>query len=153
MEQERRIVLILMSAGGETDLVKALTALLNSKLGAYYDFQSREIPKASKFLEYAQAESIDVFLIVLNNIIPDADAMFPETGRLDQALKILSYLKERYHKPVFALSGYFPAKINLAAEALRAGADYFSALPPNADDFVQAMRSCLEHADREPTKG
>src|SRR5207245_940114 len=131
--------------GGEDAITKVFTLLLQNRLGTRYDFQVREIPYAAKFLEYAETQPVDLFVIVLNNIITDAQALFPDTFRFDQVVQIISCLKKKYRKPVIALAGGWPKENkSYIAEVIEAGADQFFGLPPDPDAFIEAVRKCLE---------
>jgi hypothetical protein len=105
-----------MCTGGEKDFTRGFTLIFNKYLRAKYDFDVHEIPFATKLLEYAARESVDAFLIILNNIFPDAGDLFPASPKVstapgslkvDQALQIAFYLKQKYHKPVLALTGWW----------------------------------------------
>ena len=80
---------------------------------------------------------------MLNNMISDASEMFPSNTRLGQALQIISYLKNKYRKPVIAMTGWCPEGMNIHEEAERAGADYFFVIPPDGDELVANLLRCL----------
>lgn len=106
MEPARRHVHVLMSTGGEEEITKLFTLLFTKRLGARYDFHVCEIRYASKFVEYAEREQVDLFLIILNNIVPDAHDIFPASSKRGSWMaEIVSRLKQKYHQPVIALCG------------------------------------------------
>lgn len=143
IEPARRHVHVLMSTGGEEEFTKLFTLLFNKRLGARYDFQVREISHASKFLGYAERNKVDLFLIILNNIVPDAHDIFPASlKRGSWMAEIVSHLKQKYHKPVIALCGWPDDEIE--TEVRRAGAEYYALLPVDGDPLVEAVRTCLE---------
>ncbi len=163
MESLRPHVRILMCTGGEQDFSRIFTLTFNKYLGAKYDFETHEIPSAKRFLEYAEREHVDVFLIILNNMFPDAEDLFPAgpkvvqgapgSLKVDQALQIASYLKQNYHRPVLALTGWWPDDRDLAIELKSSGVDYFGILPVDAEPLVDALRNCLEHSQQTFIQG
>lgn len=156
MESRRRPIRILMSTGGEKDIARGITLTCNKYLGARYDFEMHEVPTATKLLEYAARERVDAFLIVLNNIFPDAEDIFPASPKvvrsapgslkMDQALQIACYLKRKYQKPVLTLAGWWPDDRDIGAELKSCGVDYFGVLPPDAEPFINVLGNCLEHS-------
>lgn len=135
MGPARRYVHVLMSTEGQEELTKLFTLLFNKRLGAQYEFQVCEISHASKFLEYAEREQVDLFLIILNNIVADAHDIFPASSKRGFWMaEIVTYLKQKYHKPVIALCGWPDDEIE--TEVRGAGADYFDLLPVDGDPLV-----------------
>ena len=112
-----------------------------------------EVPSASQFLEHAAREHFDAFIILLNNIIPDTGELFPcnleddatfPAVKVDQALQFLSFLKQKYHKPVLALAAWWPKNWDVAAEVKKHALDYFSFLPTEGKSLTIALERCLE---------
>ena len=102
---------------------------------------------------------MDVFIIIVNNIIPDAWELFPTNLearntlpaiRVDQALQILSFLKQKYHKPVLALAAWWPENWDVSSKVKHHDLDYFSFLPTDGQSLVKALAKCLEGL--EPVK-
>jgi hypothetical protein len=146
-----------MCTGGEKDFTGILGLIFNKYLGAKYDFETHEIPFAKKFLEYAEREHVDAFLIILNNMFSDAGDLFPPSSKVraapgslkvDQALQIASYLKQKYHKPVLALTGWWPEDRDIAAESKSHGLDYFDFLPADPEPLAKALGECLAHSEQ-----
>ena len=84
-----------------------------------YDVDISEVPSAREYLTHAARQPFDAFIVLLNNMIPDAGELFPNNEahntfpviKVDQALQILSFLKQRYRKPVLALTGWWPRQL------------------------------------------
>lgn len=158
MESLRRHIHILMCTGGEKDFARVLTLTLNKYLGAKYDIEVQEIPFATRLLEYAARERVDAFLIILNNIFPDAGDQFPASQnvskapgslKVDHALQIAFYLKQQYHKPVLALTGWWPEDRDMAAEMKSYdGLDFLDFLPPDGESLANVLGHCLEHSQQ-----
>lgn len=140
---ERTPIRLLMSTGGEEAIAKTMTMILQKALGPTYEVIPKEIPTASKFLEAADTEPVDLFVIMLNNMFPDATKMFPDTSKPDQALKIITYLKDKYRKPVIAMAGWWPEGMNIQEEANKAGSDYFFVWPPDYRQTGANLLRCL----------
>lgn len=143
MNAERKPIRLLVSAGGEKDIAKMITLNLQKALGPTYEVVGKEIPNAKQFLETAQTEPVDIFVIVLNNMIPDATETFPCTSKPGQALQLVGYLKDRFRKPVIAAAGWWPEGMNIHEEAAKVGADYFFVLPPDHDELRTNFLRCL----------
>jgi hypothetical protein len=143
MNAVRQTISLLVSAGGEENIAKVIGMVLQNGLGPAYEVTVKEIPRASTFLKAAETEQVDIFIIVLNNMVPDASELFPGTCKPDQALQIIAYLKQKYHKPIIAMAGWWPQGMNIHEEAKRAGADYFFVLPPHGDQLFPAFLRCL----------
>ena len=92
-------------------------------------------------------------------MIPDAGELFPNNEahntfpviKVDQALQILSFLKQRYRKPVLALTGWWPDNWDVASKVKNHSLDYFGFLPGDGQPLAAALARCLE--DLQPVKG
>jgi hypothetical protein len=123
------------------NITESLVATIKAGIGHKYNLQIEEIPYADKLLEHAQNESIDVFILVFNNmLIPGA--ICPPEIRLKKALNVLSYIKEKFKKPVIAMAGW-PGDPVFEEEAKSAGANYFFRLPFAVRVFQEAVGQCI----------
>jgi DNA-binding NarL/FixJ family response regulator len=96
---------------------------------------------AEDLVNKASECDIDLFIVVLNNII------FREVARalhIDKALDLITQFKTSYQKPVIALTSWPPDDPTFAGKAARAGADFFLRLPCNLMDLEEAARRCLK---------
>jgi hypothetical protein len=131
---------ILMSTN-EPGFTEVLTGLLRTGIGHKYNLLIEEIPEANKLLEHAQSVPIDIFILILNNmLIPGAS--YSSHSRVKEALNVLSHIKKKYKKPVIAMAGW-PDDPGFGEEARSAGANFFFRLPFEGQEFQQAVESCI----------
>jgi len=97
--------------------------------------------KASETLNFAETQMIDVFILILNNII-FSSGNHPFENRIEKALKFLTFIKETYAKPVIVLFGK-PDDPSFEKRVKDAGADFVFRMPFEWKAFNKAFESCL----------
>lgn len=125
---------------GETDdtFLEILGETTQDALGEKYELNVFSAVRSDEFLQNAESHPIDLFLLLLNNMIfPSSD--IPGEDRLNQMFRLITHLKKTYGKPIIAFSA-IPA---YQEQAKSAGADLFFRLPFKLEDLQQGIRDLL----------
>ena len=93
--------------------------------------------KSDEILAVAARYEIDVFILVLNNLM---HTDYYE-DRLERSLEVSALIQELYNKPVIALSGWLEDGYGERAKSV---SDVFFPLPPRIDAIADAFQKCLE---------
>jgi len=127
----------------DPDLSEGLTLAIQKELGNQFDVSIVEHSGVGQLLSYVESSPVDLFILVLNNLMFADTTMFRET-RGWRSLEVVSRLRETYGKPVIALAGSWPGEGTSAEEeAKQAGASFFFWLPYNKRQFIDAVEQCL----------
>ena len=104
-----------------------------------YDLKLRVAFYGEDIVKLANKESIDIFILVLNNIafLP----VHPVQKRLEISLQFITHIKMTYGRPVIALSGWLEDSSLVARTKLVV--DFFFPLPFKVDAFKEAIEKCL----------
>ena len=95
--------------------------------------------------QIAEENEIDIFILVLNNIIYHSKLSFQK--RMENSLHLINHFKMTYKKPVIALSGWNEDSSYITRAKL--SADFFFPIPFETDAFGKAIRKCLDLKEAE----
>jgi hypothetical protein len=129
----------------DPDLSEGLTLAIQKELGNPLDVSIVEHSGVGQLLSYVESSPVDLFILVLNNLMFADTTMFTET-RGWRSLEVVSHLRETYGKPVIALAASWPNEMSqseVEEEAIKAGASVFFWLPYNRRRFIGAVEQCL----------
>ena len=106
-----------------------------------YELSVASVWPGEKILNFAKKHPIELYIIVINNIIFRSENLSVE-HRIEKALWLVKFLRETYGSPVIALYGWpddpwFPEK------AKQAGANYCFRMPPKSKELQRAIENCL----------
>jgi len=123
---------------GITDIIsQSIKSLVKDK----YDLKVRSSWRIEEILELAENNTIDIFLLVLNNI-----RVFysnPAEGRFDDSLELIVKIKTTWGSPVITFSGS-RLDDHSFVERVKQTADFFFPLPFKLDVFEEAFNKCLD---------
>jgi len=97
--------------------------------------------QASEILDFAETQMIDVFILILNNIIFSSGNR-PFENRIEKALEFLTFIRKNYAKPIIGLFG-LPDDPSFEQRVKDAGADFVFRMPFEWEPFNKAFESCL----------
>lgn len=97
--------------------------------------------QASEILDFAETQMVDVFILILNNIIFSSGNR-PAENRIEKGLKFLAFIRKTYAKPVIGLFGW-PDDPSFKQRARDAGADFVFRMPFELETFNKAFENCL----------
>jgi hypothetical protein len=97
---------------------------------------------AEEILNFAKEHPIDLFIIVINNIIFRSEDLSAE-HRIEKALNLVSFLSKSYNRPVIALYGW-PDDPLFPEKAKQAGANYCFKMPFKFEELKKPIEKCLE---------
>lgn len=128
---------------GESDqsIIDCLVGAFNPVIGERAEVDAFATSSATELCSYANEHHVDLFILVLNNLL-FSDGNMPPRQRIRQALQFVSDLKRAYGVPIIALAGW-PNDPQFADRVLYAGADRFYSLPIRPFDLEEAVRQCL----------
>jgi|GEM_PF-5583888 hypothetical protein len=130
---------VLVCTGGESELSRLICELIRKR----YDVEVMTPPALSdaELLGFAKQGLVDLFIIVLNNILYDSK-IFP--GRFDgeSSLHFVSCLRGTYHVPVIALYGY-PRETSYAKRLKLTGINFLFSIPCKVKELQDAVGKCL----------
>jgi hypothetical protein len=106
-----------------------------------YDLLVTPVWHGEDILNFAKEHTIDIFIIVVNNIYFFSENSSAE-HRIEKALRLVSFLKKTYKRPIIALYGWpddplFPEKTK------QAGANFCIKLPTEPKEIREAIEVCL----------
>jgi hypothetical protein len=132
----------------ERNITEGINLRLQKELGNRYDLAITEISRVSQLLSHAKTEPVDLFILLLNNMLFDTPS-FTEPGH-SPPLEVVSHLRAAYGQPILAMTGSWLGKSSGAeveAEALRVGATCLLFLPYTSESFIEAIEKCLKEAE------
>jgi hypothetical protein len=125
--------------------------LLNQSIAEYLKmiYQGRynitcfimDLSLASEIVNLAETQTIDVFILILNNIIFKSEERSSE-NHIENILNFLTLMHKNYGKPIIGLFGW-PDDPSFKKKAKDAGADVVLRMPFKLEDFNKAFESCL----------
>ncbi len=130
--------LTVLIGDSEPILIEYVSELIEGVVGDDCKVEVSASHEADELLALAESRSTDLFVLCLNNVLFPAGNM-PPAVRIQQALRLISDLKERFDRPIIALSG-LP---QYTRQATMVGADYSFDRPFDLDDFRDAVKGCL----------
>jgi hypothetical protein len=90
-------------------------------------------------LEVPNKESIDLYILVMNNIYFSPHQL-PESW--EKSLQFITQIKTKYKRPVIALSSWL--EDTALVEKTKEAADFFFSMPFKIDAFKEAVEKCLQ---------
>jgi hypothetical protein len=133
----------------EPDITKVLILSLQKEFGQKYDLSIAESCYIDTFLAQAESEAVDLFILLLNNMIHSPDFKFcgdKNRNPVERQFDIITHLKHTYQKPVIAMTGWPLSADSWNEEnTKRAGASVLLQLPVEGSLLRNAVRQCLEH--------
>lgn len=97
-----------------------------------------------EILELADNESVDIFILIMNNI--RFRPVYTVQERMENSLQLITQIKTTYGKPVIVLSGWTKDSSLIARAKL--AADFFFPLPFELDAFREAIEKCFDMLPR-----
>ena len=126
---------------GGTGLVQFVSAIVQEIVNGKGDLKITVERHADKILETAKDRGIDVFILLLDNIIFASDVV-PEESLVYKALRLVIHLKAKYKKPIIALCGWSQGP-HFPRRARMAGADFVFPIPCYEEELKQAIGKSL----------
>ena len=105
-----------------------------------YDLKFIASNDYAEISELADKESVDIFILVINNLGPWSCNIVEE--RMENSLQLIHQIKTIYKKPVIALCGW--RKDASVIERAKISADFFFFMPFEWDVFKDAIEKCFE---------
>lgn len=102
-----------------------------------YDLKFLTSNCRSEILELSDRETIDIFILVINNI----GSVNVVEDRLENSLQLIKQIKTKHGKPVIALCGW--KKDVSIIDRAKLSADFFFLMPFTTDAFIDAIEKCL----------
>nr|MDA3790917.1 hypothetical protein [Desulfobacula sp.] len=93
----------------------------------------------SEILDLIDKESVDIFILLMNNIGPFDLGV---DSRLENSLQLIDKIKLEHRKPVIALLAWMENASVI--ERAKISADHFFFCPPNVEAFMDAFEKCLD---------
>jgi hypothetical protein len=116
-----------------------LTEIIKEVIKDKYDLKLRVAFYGEDIVKLANRESIDIFILILNNI--RFRPVYPVQERLETSSQLITQIKMTHGRPVIVLSGRLEDSW-LVARTKRA-VDFFFLLPFEANAFKEAIEKCL----------
>jgi len=129
--------------GNHVDTINRVYARsIENALKHKYTFSFRSCFTNDEILERSRQEKIDVYVLVLNNImiLPASD---DSESRKTIVLDLVRHLKEIPHATVIALWGWNFEDLEIEEKIRSAGADFCFPLPVDVKVLVEAVEMCL----------
>ena len=102
---------------------------------------------ADEILQLAKNHTFDLYILILNNIlVPPGNQ--PSESSIEEVLRLITRLHVIYEKPIMGLYGW-PYDLNFPKQAIRAGANFVFRLPFPMDQFIKAIKKCLDKSITE----
>jgi len=114
----------------------AILDYLKDRFADRYRVSNIFTAKSDEILGVASRYQIDIYMLVLNNLIHSDYG-----DRLEPSLHVCSLLKSMYNKPIIGLSGWNPDGYGERAKLV---CDFFFELPPRLEAVGDAFQKCLE---------
>ena len=138
MKMKRQVnILIGNLDDGLTDL---LSELIRDVIKDKYDLKVRSSAYGEELLKLAENRTVDIFILVLNNIKFIDNLSY--TMAMASVMNLITFFKKTYEKPVIALSDWITDSPFVMMAKL--SADFFFPLPFEHDSFKEAIQKCLE---------
>jgi hypothetical protein len=117
-----------------------ISEIIKEVIDNKYDLIIHSSFHSEEILEIAEQDSIDIFIIILNNIKYTSDS--PYQGWVENAIGLITQIKTIYVKPVIVFSGISdnPSLIDKAKQV----SDFFFLLPFEPESFIKAIEKCFE---------
>jgi hypothetical protein len=139
---EKPVVSVNLGGGFSGDRefsTQLFTLMLRDAIGEGYTLKLVESPYGDEFLQTAQRETFDLFVVFFNPTIEFSPSCAPEKQIGD--FELLRHLKSLYRKPVVV---FHNGGAGYSAEEIRqAGADAVFAMPFGAREVREGIRACL----------
>ena len=113
--------------------------------GGRYEIIPHAMDSVEALTEHARHNPVDLFILVLNNILIASKPKCQFAERIHQVLTLTSWLKTTCRKPIVVLAGN-PSTPTLPDIVLSAGADAFFSLPPSDADFRESVKTLLSRS-------
>src|SRR5215831_2976318 len=134
----------------DLDAAKVMGLLLQKWFAEQYDLSVTEARYIDKLLAQAEGETVDLFILLLNNMFYSDSKLCPESSRngIESRLEINTRLKQTYHKPVIAMTGW-PLSVDSWNEenTKQAGASFLLTYLPEGHLLREAVKQCLEEGE------
>lgn len=140
---KKQQIKVLMSSGDD-DLDGSVFEFLELTFKNKYDLKFIASDNGPKILELADKKSIDIFILVINNI--HLWGLNTLEDRLENNLQLITQIKTKYGKPVIALLGW--REDSSVIERAKIFADFFFFIPFEFDLFKDAIEKCFEMLPR-----
>jgi len=106
-----------------------------------YDLKVESSFYGEEILEFAENGTVDLFVLILNNI--QFRTFYPPQERMEKSLQLIKQIKRIYGRPVIVLSGLEENNSSLIARA-KLDADFFFPLPFAPVAFMDAIEKCFD---------
>lgn len=129
----------------EPGITEVLTLTLEKEFAHKYDLSIAETRYIDKLLAHAQKEAIDLFILLLNNMVYSDVKLCPAKRGADFRLDVIAQLRRSYQKPVIALTG-LPLRYT-EQNTKEAGASFLFVLPVEGRPLMDAVKQCFEETE------
>jgi hypothetical protein len=136
---DRKTIKILYS--GDKNLGEAIIHHLKNEFKKNFSINHIIITYASELLQAARKRDIDLYIILINNLILPLGNQ-PAEHRIRKVLKLLAHVRRTFRKPIIGLYGY-PDDPDFPQRARDAGVDFVIRIPCEAEPIFDAFRSCM----------
>lgn len=104
-----------------------------------YDVRIKIIFSGEEILELTKQQSVDIFIIIMNNIFFEKCDVAPD--RFEKSLHLISQIKSSYRKPIICLSGW--KKDPDIKEKAKANSDFYLDMPFKIEALKKAIKGCI----------
>jgi hypothetical protein len=124
------------------------TLILEKEFAQQYELSVTETSHVGKLLTLAQTATADLFILLLNNMLYSDIPHLHKLNRVDSALATIAHLKQTYHRPVIAMTGWPISAENWNANNTKqAGVDFLFQIPIDVRRLKHAAKQCLEQGE------
>lgn len=113
-----------------------ISAYIQKEFSKNYVLKFMFTPRGEEIIDHAKKGSMDIFILILNNIIYST-----VSSSLEMSLKHNSEIRKQYGRPVIGLSGYTE---DTYVEMVKSVFDFFLPLPCKLDELRIAFDKCLK---------
>jgi hypothetical protein len=134
---QRKRQLQIVIGTNDDSLINLVSELLKKAMQDKYDLKINSFFYGEELLEFAENKSVDVFILIVNNI--RFRHFYPPQERIEKSLHLITQIRAKYKKPIIALAGSSVIGRNEITDAT-----FFFHLPFKEKDFIKAIDRCFE---------
>ena len=132
----------ILIANSDDTMNEGIKKMIKEIISNNYDLLVTSLWRGEEILNFAKEHPIDLFIIVINNIIFRSEDLSAE-HRIEKALQIVQFLRKEYKRPVIALYGW-PDDPLFPEKAKQFGATSCIKLPPTQEEFKESIEMCID---------
>ncbi len=135
-DQRKRQLQVVIGTNDDS-FINLVSEFLKKVIQDKYDLKINSFFYGEELLEFAENKSVDVFILVVNNI--RFRHFYPPQERIEKSLHLITQIRAKYKKPIIALAGSSVIGKNEITDA-----NFFFHLPFKEKDFMKAIDKCFE---------